>query len=336
MTARRAASAAALAATVALALAGRLAAPGAAAPRRSAAPAQATAAPMTIEVLATHPHDRRAYTQGLVWDAGTLYESTGLYGASSLRRVELATGAVLQQRDLGGDQFGEGLARLGDRLVQLTWRSGKALLWDAATFAPMGEHAYAGEGWGLCTRGQTLIMSDGSDTLVVRDAATFEIVDRIPVQLNGEPLPSLNELECVGDTVYANVWPEPLIVRIDLATGDVVEHIDGTALDTAIRAEHQFFDRYECLNGIAHMPEVDRFLVTGKHWPALYEVRFRPAAPTPSAASPTPSATPPTPATTPSPPTATAPPTPVDATPTDAAPPTPGRAYLPWAQRRRP
>lgn len=333
MTARRAASAAALAATVALALAGRLAAPGAAAPRRAAAPAQATAAPMTIEVLATHPHDRRAYTQGLVWDAGTLYESTGLYGSSSLRRVELATGAVLQQRDLGGDQFGEGLARVGDRLVQLTWRSGKALLWDAATFAPMGEHAYDGEGWGLCTRGTTLIMSDGSDTLVVRDAATFEIVDRIPVQLDGEPLPSLNELECVGDTVYANVWPEPRIVRIDLATGDVVEHIDGTALDTAIRAEHQFFDRYECLNGIAHMPEVDRFLVTGKHWPALYEVRFRPAGPTPSAPTPTSASTP----------TATeaasATPSPLpsaSATPTADASPAPGRAYLPWAQRRRP
>lgn len=308
--------------------------------------AQAPAQAMTIEVVATHPHDRRAYTQGLVWDRGALYESTGIYGSSSLRRVDPATGQVLQQRDLGGDQFGEGLARVGTSLVQLTWRNGKALLWDAATFAPLGEHVYDGEGWGLCTHGETLIMSDGSDTLVVRDAATFEIVDRIPVQLDGEPLPSLNELECVGDTVYANVWPEPLIVRIDLATGDVVERIDGRDLDSAIRAEHQFFDRYECLNGIAHVPETDRFLVTGKHWPALYEVRFRPAAlpTTPTHAPPdttaTPSPTPGEPATITATATASEPATATaTAAPTATAtprPPAAPQAYLPWALCRRP
>ncbi|MFN8422649.1 MAG: glutaminyl-peptide cyclotransferase [Anaerolineae bacterium] len=276
-----------------------------------------TPRPMGIEVLATHPHDRRAYTQGLVWDDGTLFESTGLYGESSLRRVALATGEVLQRRDNDGGQCAEGLALVGDQLVQLTWQTHRAFVWDKTSFEPRGEFEYGGEGWGLCRSGEDLVMSDGSDTLFIRDAKTFAIKDRVPVQIDGEALAALNELECVGDSVYANVWSKTFIVKIELATGDVTERIDGAPLDRAIRAAYGFADPYDCLNGIAYMPEAGRFLITGKHWPELYEVRFVPEG-EPTAASPTASMTPP--------PTSTA-------TATAAATP---HAYLPWAYRPRP
>lgn len=277
---------------------------------------------MTIEVLATHPHDRAAYTQGLVWEDGTLWESTGLNGQSSLRRVEPATGAVLQQRDIGAAHFAEGLARVGDRLIQLTWRTGRAFIWDKRSFEPLGEIAYGGEGWGLCHNGTDLIMSDGSDTLFIRDATTFAIKDRVPVQIAGEPLANLNELECFGDAVYANVWRETFIVRIDLATGDVIERIDGAPLDNAIRVKYGFNDPYDCLNGIAHVPEGDRFLVTGKHWPELYEVRFRATGGEPTG-TPSPSGT----SSATSLPTATA-----TATPTSLHR---WVIYLPWSNRSR-
>jgi len=274
---------------------------------------------MTIEVLSTHPHDPAAYTQGLVWENGTLWESTGLNGQSSLRRVELGTGAALQRRDINAAHFAEGLARVGGSLIQLTWRTGKAFVWDKVSLAPLGEFDYGGEGWGLCHNGTDLIMSDGSDTLFVRDAATFALKDRVPVQIEGEPLASLNELECVGDDVYANVWRETFIVKIEMATGDVLERIDGAPLDGAIRAKYGFTDPYDCLNGIAHVPESERFLITGKRWPELYEVRFRPL--DPATAAPSPSAT--------ASPTATAPPT-MTITPTTRWP-----IYLPWSSRSR-
>ncbi|MEO8085136.1 MAG: glutaminyl-peptide cyclotransferase, partial [Ardenticatenales bacterium] len=274
---------------------------------------------MTIDVLATHPHDRKAYTQGLVWDNGNLWESTGLYGESTLRRVALASGDVLQRRGNDGSEFAEGLALVDDTLIQLTWRAGKAFVVDKTTFEPLATQRYTGEGWGLCRNGDDLVMSDGSDTLFIRDAKTFEIKDRVPVQIDGEPLASLNELECAGDSVYANVWAQPFIVKIELATGDVTERIDGVPLDRAIRAAYGFADPYDCLNGIAYMPETDRFLVTGKHWPELYEVRFVPDG------EPTDIATPPTP--TPSPTEHATP------TATPSASPTPARAYLPWGYR---
>lgn len=226
---------------------------------------------LRVEIVRVLPHDSGAFTQGLVWNGRTLYESTGLLGRSSLREVELETGRVLRRVALPPHVFGEGLALVGGRLVQLSWQNGLALVWDAATFEPRGEHRYAGEGWGLCYDGRRLVMSDGSSTLAFRDPATFAETGRIGVTRDGDPLPHLNELECVGGSIYANIWQTDDIVRIDPASGRVTAHIDARGLlGPAERAG------VDVLNGIAYRPETGTFLVTGKLWPKLFEVRFVP------------------------------------------------------------
>ena len=248
-------------------------APGVA-PVGAAAPAMEDPPPverLRVEIVRVLPHDVTAFTQGLVWNGRTLYESTGLLGQSSLREVDLETGRVLRRVALPPDVFGEGLAQVEGRLVQLSWRNGLALVWDAATFERRGEHRYAGEGWGLCYDGRRLVMSDGSSTLTFRDAATFAETSRIRVTLDGAPLPSLNELECVGGDIYANVWQTDDIVRIDAASGRVTARIDARGL----LAPDERPDA-DVLNGIAYRPEAGTFLVTGKLWPKLFEVRFVP------------------------------------------------------------
>jgi glutaminyl-peptide cyclotransferase len=215
------------------------------------------------------PHDRSAFTQGLLLHEGTLYESTGQYGQSSLRQVDPATGEVLRRVDVPAELFAEGLALVADRLVQLTWREGVARVYDRDTFELVDELAYDGEGWGLCYDGQRLVMSDGSDTLFFRDPETFELLGQVSVTRAGLPVSRLNELECVGEDVYANVWTTEEIVQIDKASGAVEATIVAAGLLTPEEREGT-----DVLNGIAYDPETGTFLITGKFWPKLFEVRF--------------------------------------------------------------
>jgi glutamine cyclotransferase len=224
---------------------------------------------LRVKVVRSFFHDPGAFTQGLVFHAGWLYESTGLVGQSSLRRVDLATGAVAAQVPLHPPLFGEGLAVAEGRLVQLTWREGRALLWSADRLAPEGEFQYAGEGWGLCFDGRQLVMSDGSDRLLRRDVRTFQPVGAISVRSASGPVHRLNELECVGDTIYANVWQTSRIARIDARTGDVTAWIEAAGLLTPAEAR-----RANALNGIAHLPSSGHFVLTGKLWPRAFEVEF--------------------------------------------------------------
>lgn len=225
----------------------------------------------TFEVTARYPHDTTAYTQGLVWDDSVLYESTGRYSHSELRRVELRTGRVLASHKLPADRYGEGLALLGGRLYQLTWQSQVGYVYDAATLAPLDSFAYGGEGWGLATDGTALFLSDGSDSIRVLDPATLKQVRALHVRFNGAPLVKLNELEYVDGTLLANVYETDLIVRIDPATGLVREVLDFETL---------FPDRplgADVLNGIALAPERGQLLLTGKYWPTIFQVKLGPA-----------------------------------------------------------
>jgi glutaminyl-peptide cyclotransferase len=226
---------------------------------------------LKVKVLSVRPHDPGAYTQGLLLHERMLYESTGRYGQSSLRRVDPQTGKVLQRVALPDGYFGEGLALQESRLVQLTWWENLAFVWTIDGFRPVGQFSYKGEAWGLCYDGEHFLMSDGTDTLTVRDPATFDVIDRIRVTLQGNPVTRLNELECVGNSVYANVYFTDTIVRIEKKTGNVTAVIDASGLLTP---EERL--GADVLNGIAHDPEKDSFLITGKLWPRLFEVRFVP------------------------------------------------------------
>lgn len=259
-----------LAAAVALAAAGAglLAMRGGQITPGAAASAVPTLVPRVVD---TYPHDRRAFTQGLVLRDGVLYESTGLVGQSSLRIVNPRTGQVVRQVQVAAPYFAEGLADVGPRLLQLTWQHGLAFVYDRQTLARTGEFSYTGEGWGLCHSGRALFMSDGSATLTERDPQTFAVRRAIRVVQDGAPVERLNELECVGGDVYANVWTTDTIVKIEAATGRVTARIDATGLLGPM-------DRLgvDVLNGIAHDPADGTFLITGKLWPRLFRVRFEP------------------------------------------------------------
>jgi glutaminyl-peptide cyclotransferase len=223
-------------------------------------------------VMETLPHDPEAFTQGLVWDDGVFLESTGRYGRSDLREVDARSGEVIRSRPLAANEFGEGLAQVGDRLIQLTYREGVAHVYDRETFEVVGRFRYDGEGWGLCYDGEDLWMSDGSATLTRRDPETFAVRGRLDVTRSGSPLRRLNELACVGDEIYANVWTTTDIVRIGTADGRVRAVIDASALvpdDARVRA-----DPDAVLNGIAYDAALDRFFLTGKLWDVMYVVRF--------------------------------------------------------------
>lgn len=241
------------------------------------APASGAAEALTAQVVSVRPHDPTAFTQGLVLHEGWLYESTGRdRGEARLRQVDPRTGEAVRElylppADGGGHYWGEGLALVGGRLVQLTWLHGIAFQYDLDTFDVLGRYRYEGEGWGLCYDGARLVMSNGSDTLVFRDPVNFSILDAVVVTDEGRGVDRLNELECVGDDVYANVFLTDRIARIDAASGVVEAWIDAGGLLDAEEAE-----RADVLNGIAHDPEEGTFLVTGKWWPKLFEVRFAP------------------------------------------------------------
>ena len=230
---------------------------------------RSSVAELEYVVERTLPHDSTAYTQGLLLHDGSLFESTGQYGRSSLRRVAIATGRVLARHDLADDHFGEGLALVGDRLVQLTWKAGLAFVYELATLAPVDTFTYEGEGWGLCHDGERLVMSDGSSSLDLRDPATFELSGSLRVTRDGYSVAGLNELECVDGHVFANIYQSHEIVRIEMATGKVTGVIDAYSL--GLRAGRPA-DADAVLNGIAYDGESGAFYLTGKHWPHLFEV----------------------------------------------------------------
>lgn len=235
----------------------------------SASVASASAPTVVPRVLAEYPHDAGAFTQGLVHHEGWFYESTGLRGSSSLRRVAPATGAVELGVDLADTEFGEGLALVGDRLIQLTWQERVAHAYQLETFEPITDYAYTGEGWGLCFDGQQLIMTDGSDQLFFRDAESFELLGSQHVSDEGVPVEQLNELECVDGLVLANVWMTDRIAVIDPRTGQLLQWVDARGLLTEEEAASA-----DVLNGIARDETSGRFYLTGKLWPKLFEVEL--------------------------------------------------------------
>jgi glutamine cyclotransferase len=254
-----------------------------------------------LEVLNTYPHDPNAFTQGLIWHDGSLYESTGQRGQSTLREVDLTTGEVIRsipvtrtQEELDAGQpnyFAEGLELVNGNLIQLTWQSHTAFIYDFETFEPIGEFTYENEGWGLCYDGRYIYHSDSTQYLAVREADTFDLIARVLVTFNGQSVEPqrLNELECVGESIYANYWQSDAILQIDKFTGNVIGIIDARELLTdEMKLEISGASLNEetntvnipsnaVLNGIAYNPETETFYITGKDWPRLFEVRFVPA-----------------------------------------------------------
>ena len=222
-----------------------------------------------VQVVQAYPHDPGAFTQGLVLAGGRLFESTGLEGRSSLREVELATGKVLRRLDVPAPVFAEGLALVGTRLFQITWKQETVYTYDRDTFKKGPTFPYTGEGWGICHDGRELVMSDGSARLTFRGPETFRPVREVTVRDDGRPVEQLNELECVGPHVYANIWQTDHIVRVDPKTGAVTATIDASGL---LNPAERFGT--DVLNGIAYDPSNDTFLITGKLWPKLFRVRF--------------------------------------------------------------
>ena len=237
----------------------------------SAGAQRKTTAPVSgYQVVRVYPHDRQAFTQGLVFADGVLYEGTGLNGQSSIRKVQLENGAVLQIQKLEERYFGEGIALVGDSIVQLTWQGGVGFVYDRATFQRARTFTYAGEGWGLAYDGARLIMSDGTASLRFLDAKTFKETGRLRVTDGGRPVPQLNELEVVKGEIYANVWQSDRIARIDAKSGQVRGWIDLKGI-----LDPQDAAGVDVMNGIAYDAAGDRLFVTGKLWPKLFEIRVR-------------------------------------------------------------
>ncbi|HRR42486.1 MAG TPA: glutaminyl-peptide cyclotransferase [Syntrophales bacterium] len=227
----------------------------------------------TCRVVKAYPHDPTAFTQGLLFYRGALYESTGKHGHSSLRKVDLATGKVIKIRRLPNRYFGEGIARKRNRIVLLTWQERVGFVYDLETFRLVGRFRYGTEGWGVTYDGRRFVMSDGTATLRFLDPRTFKVVKRLVVKDRGRPVDRLNELEFVRGEIFANVWGTGLIARIAPETGEVVGWIDLTGLYAEIEAP----GKADVLNGIAYDAERDRLFVTGKYWPKLFEIRLVPA-----------------------------------------------------------
>lgn len=220
-------------------------------------------------VVNVYPHDRNAFTQGLFFRNGELYESTGLRGSSSIRRVSLTTGKVTTKHDLADEYFGEGIVDWHDRLISVTWRSGKGFVFGLDDFDYQETFGYAGEGWGLTRDHSHIIMSDGTERLRFLDPETFEEEKSLKVMLRDRPVRNLNELEWIKGAIFSNVWQTDWIIRIDPETGDVTGLVDLTGLLPEMDREPGHTD---VLNGIAYDAETNRIFVTGKHWPSLFEI----------------------------------------------------------------
>ena len=225
----------------------------------------------TYEVVKVYPHNSGAFTQGLLFSNGELFESTGLNGQSSLRKVDLTTGLTLKRVDVPDLYFAEGLTILGDQLYQLTWQSQKGFIYDLETFELEGEFAYEGEGWGLTTDGRWLILSDGTHRIRFLDPKSFDVHRTIEVMAGDKPIQRLNELEYIDGEIYANVWRTDVVVRVDPSDGKVTGVIDLAGL---LPQQDRRPDT-DVLNGIAYRGEKDRLFVTGKRWHKLFEVRLR-------------------------------------------------------------
>ncbi len=234
------------------------------------------------EIISTRPHDTKAWTEGLLLADNFLYESVGETNNSDVRKVDPETGEIVQQFKMADTDYAEGLALVDDRFIQLTWKQEIAYIYDQ-NFKQVGTFSYKGEGWGLSYDGEYLWMSNGSGSLAKRDPKTFEVVEELPVTLQGLPIDSvvaqgralgaINELEVVGDDIYANVWLTTYILRIDKTTGQVTGIIDGSMLlpaDAPVPA-----DVRQYLNGIAYDADNDTFLITGKYWPSVFEVTWK-------------------------------------------------------------
>lgn len=226
----------------------------------------------TYEVIHEYPHDQDAFTQGLVFADGFLYEGTGLEGQSTLRKVDLATGEILQIYKLQNQYFGEGVAIFDDKIVQLTWQSNKGFVYDMESFNLLREFNYPTEGWGITYDGEHLIMSDGSSKLYFLDTETFEEVSSLSVYDSSGPVEEINELEYIKGEIYANVWLTDYILRINPQTGKVTAKADMTGL---LNPEDQS-EKTNVLNGIAYDAASDRLFVTGKLWPILFEIKLVP------------------------------------------------------------
>ena len=242
------------------------------------APAASTRTPTyTYEVVRTYPHDVGAFTEGLLFHEGRLFEGSGDTLSSFIREVDLPTGRAIRHRDLKGRDkrgeayFGEGIIITGDNLIELTWKSEVAFIYDWKTFEPKGQFTYQGEGWAFTSNGDSLIMSNGSSAIVYRDPKTFAITRTITVTDHDVPVPKINELEWVKGEIYANVWESNQIVRIDPATGKVLGWIDLTDI---LRKEDRT-GKEDVLNGIAYDAKTDRLFVTGKFWPKMFEIKLK-------------------------------------------------------------
>lgn len=232
-----------------------------------------TQAADSYQVVHSYPHDAQAFTQGLVYVDGRLYESTGIRGQSSLRMEELETGRILQFHDMPGQYFAEGLTNWGGTLIQLTWENHTALVYDRSTFKLLRTFSYTGEGWGLTQDGKSLILSDGTARLRFLDPETFREVRQLTVRDRGKPVTQLNELEFIHGQVYANIWHSDRIARISPATGKVLGWIDLTGLLPASERSSS----EAVLNGIAWDSAHNRLFVTGKLWPKIFEIKVIPA-----------------------------------------------------------
>ncbi len=246
----------------------------AASPNASRAAQEADIPTYGYSVVKDYPHDRGAFTEGLVFWEGQLIEGTGLNGHSALRKVDLETGAVRQEVRLPERYFGEGVAVLGGKIYQLTWLNEHGFIYDLATLKQVGEFTYKGEGWGLTTDGRSLIMSDGTSRIRFLDPDTFQVTRTIEVLARGRPVDQLNELEFVKGEIYANVWKTQFILRIDPASGRVLGTIDLVG----ILPRSDYERDTDVMNGIAYDERGDRLFVTGKNWPRVFEVRVSPAA----------------------------------------------------------
>jgi len=224
----------------------------------------------TYEVVHSYPHDSSAFTQGLVFHDGVLYESTGISGQSTLRKVDLETGEAILVHPLPPQYFGEGITLYKDRIIQLTWQSKVGFIYDKDSFRVLGGFTYGTEGWGITTDGERLIMSDGTSCLYLLHPDTFEEIGRIEVKDGAKPISRLNELEYIQGSIYANVWQTDTIAIISPQTGQVTGWIDLTGLP----AETDRTGREDVLNGIAYDAEGKRLFVTGKLWSKLYEIRL--------------------------------------------------------------
>lgn len=235
--------------------------------------AAAASGPAPVErcgyrIVQSYPHDAGSFTQGLFWDRGHLYESTGQYGHSRVARLDIKTGKAVAEAKLPAEQFGEGITRWGEQIIGVTWRSGVGHRWQIKDLKPAGSFKYEGEGWGVTMVGDSLVLSDGSSDLRFFDPATMTEQKRVTVRFGGRPLSMINELETIDGQVWANIWMTDIIVRIDPTSGNITSYVDLSGLKADARAS----GRDSVLNGIAWDAKKKRLFVTGKYWPKLYEI----------------------------------------------------------------